>query len=129
MYAGHFCLPDLGPIGANGLANPRDFLSPVAAFEDRDVDYVLISKFGGSLFSTVMRSSPFNVVAWHGNYVPYKYNLERFVTMNSVSVDHPDPSIYTGGNCHYLRLQVAIDACVRVCSAHMPHGHARGCAG
>jgi homogentisate 1,2-dioxygenase len=78
IYAGHFQLPDLGPIGANGLANPRDFLAPVAAYEDRDVQYVLLNKFGGRLFSTTKSHSPFNVVAWHGNYYPYKYDLAQF---------------------------------------------------
>ena len=78
IYGGHFTLPDLGPIGANGLANPRDFLAPVAAYEDRDVDYVLITKYGGKLFSTTKAHSPFNVVAWHGNYYPYKYDLALF---------------------------------------------------
>ena len=153
LFAGHFQLPDLGPIGANGLANPRDFLAPVAAYEDRDVDYVVVNKFGGRLFSSLKAHSPFNVVAWHGNYYPYKYDLSQFnvraqlhaqptrrrrvgarlraraprrqltaappcpaapgahpppyrppeplppppdpQTMNSVSFDHPDPSIYT----------------------------------
>lgn len=99
IYSGHFTLPDLGPIGANGLANPRDFLVPVAAYEDRDVDYVVVNKFGGRLFSTTQHHSPFDVVAWHGNYVPYKYDLTKFNTMNSVSFDHPDPSIYTVLTC------------------------------
>lgn len=99
LYNGHFQLPDLGPIGSNGLANPRDFLFPVAAYEDRDVDYVVINKYGGHMFSSVMHHSPFNVVAWHGNYCPYKYDLSRFNTMNSVSYDHPDPSIYTVLTC------------------------------
>lgn len=99
VYGGHFQLPDLGPIGANGLANARDFLYPVAAYEDRDVEYVLVNKFGGRFFSALMKHSPFNVVAWHGNYAPYKYNLEHFNTMNSVSFDHPDPSIYTVLTC------------------------------
>lgn len=78
LLGGHFKLPDLGPIGSNGLANARDFLYPVAAFEDRDVEYVVVNKFGGRLFSTMMAHSPFDVVAWHGNYAPYKYNLEHF---------------------------------------------------
>lgn len=99
IFDGHFQLPDLGPIGSNGLANSRDFLTPKAHFEDRDVDYVLVNKFGGHLFSTLMHHSPFDVVAWHGNYAPYKYNLELFNTMNSVSFDHPDPSIYTVLTC------------------------------
>ncbi|RQM28025.1 hypothetical protein B5M09_000351 [Aphanomyces astaci] len=99
VYNRHFILPDLGPIGANGLANPRDFEHPVAWYEDRDVDFTVIGKFGGKLFSAHMNHSPFDVVAWHGNYVPYKYNLDLFCTMNSVNYDHPDPSIYTVLTC------------------------------
>lgn len=99
VYNRHFVLPDLGPIGANGLANPRDFEHPVAAWEDRECEYLVVNKFGGRMFSARMAFSPFNVVAWHGNYVPYKYNLDHFCTMNSVSFDHPDPSIYTVLTC------------------------------
>lgn len=95
LFKGHFQLPDLGPIGANGLANARDFLTPVAAFEDRDVAFTVVNKFGGSWFTCELGHCPYDVVAWHGNYAPYKYDLERFCTMNSVSFDHPDPSIYT----------------------------------
>ncbi len=94
-YAGHFRLPDLGPIGANGLANPRDFETPVAWFEDKEGEFELTAKFGGNLWTTEIKSSPLNVVAWHGNYAPYKYDLRRFNTIGSVSFDHPDPSIYT----------------------------------
>ncbi|KAF4321843.1 hypothetical protein BBO99_00003933 [Phytophthora kernoviae] len=99
VYNRHFILPDLGPIGANGLANPQDFESPSAAYEDRDCDYLVVNKFGGEMFSARMAFSPFNIVAWHGNYVPYKYNLDKFCTMNSVSYDHPDPSIYCVLTC------------------------------
>ena len=98
LFKGHFELPNLGPIGANGLANPRDFLCPVAAYEDIDGDGVgveLLQKFHGKLFSAKMDHSVFDVVAWHGNYYPYKYDLNRFVTINTVSFDHPDPSIFT----------------------------------
>jgi homogentisate 1,2-dioxygenase len=94
-YAAHFRLPDLGPIGANGLANPRDFETPVAWFEDLDGDFELVAKFGGNLWTTEIKSSPLNVVAWHGNYAPYKYDLRRFNTIGSISFDHPDPSIFT----------------------------------
>lgn len=74
---------------ANGLAQPRDFLTPTAWFEDRDVDnYEIISKFQGVLFKALQNHSPFDVVAWHGNYAPYKYNLARFMVINSVSFDH-----------------------------------------
>jgi homogentisate 1,2-dioxygenase len=87
-------LPDLGPIGANGLANPRDFLTPVAAYEDRAGRFELLAKFAGSLWSAPLGHSPLDVVAWHGNNAPYKYDLRRFNTMGSVSYDHPDPSIF-----------------------------------
>jgi homogentisate 1,2-dioxygenase len=94
-YGGLFRLPDLGPIGANGLANPRDFLTPVAAYEDREGDFEMVSKFLGNLWSAQIGHSPLDVVAWHGNYAPYKYDLTRFNTINTVSFDHPDPSIFT----------------------------------
>lgn len=94
-YGHPFVIPDKGPIGANGLANPRDFLSPVAAFEDRDEKFTLIAKFAGNLWKTTLDHSPLNVVAWHGNYAPYKYDLKNFNTINTVSFDHPDPSIFT----------------------------------
>jgi homogentisate 1,2-dioxygenase len=94
-YGPQFRLPDLGPIGANGLANPRDFLAPVAAFEDRDGEFHIISKFLGNLWTAEINHSPLDVVAWHGNYVPYKYDLATFNCINTVSFDHPDPSIYT----------------------------------
>ena len=94
-YGSAFRLPDLGPIGSNGLANPRDFLSPVAAFEDISEPTTLIAKFSGQLWSTELDHSPLDVVAWHGNLAPYKYNLARFMAVNSVTFDHPDPSIFT----------------------------------
>ncbi len=87
-------LPDLGPIGANGLANPRDFLSPVAWYEDREGSFELVAKFMGNLWAAEIGHSPLDVVAWHGNYAPYKYDLRRFNTIGSVSYDHPDPSIF-----------------------------------
>jgi homogentisate 1,2-dioxygenase len=89
-----FRLPDLGPIGSNGLANPRDFLTPVAAYEDLDSPHELIAKFDGALWRADMTHSPLDVVAWHGNYAPYKYDLRRFNTIGSISFDHPDPSIF-----------------------------------
>ncbi|WP_142846437.1 homogentisate 1,2-dioxygenase [Telmatospirillum sp. J64-1] len=93
-YGALFRLPDLGPIGANGLANPRDFLTPVAAYEDREGRFELVAKFMGNLWSTEIGHSPLDVVAWHGNYAPYKYDLRRFNTIGSISYDHPDPSIF-----------------------------------
>lgn len=114
VYDDHFHLPNLGPIGksdlfkkknlsplllsltndyiflgANGLANPRDFLTPTAWFEDVEVkNYKVISKFQGAFFQAIQHHSPFDVVAWHGNYVPYKYDLDKFMVINSVSFDH-----------------------------------------
>ncbi|WP_018971594.1 homogentisate 1,2-dioxygenase [Rudaea cellulosilytica] len=88
-------LPDLGPIGSNCLANARDFLTPVAAYEDVDGEFELIAKFQGHLWSAKIDHSPLDVVAWHGNYAPYKYDLRRFNTIGSISYDHPDPSIFT----------------------------------
>jgi homogentisate 1,2-dioxygenase len=90
-----FRLPGLGPIGANGLANPRDFFTPTAWFEERDEPTELVQKFQGSLWSTKLGHSPLDVVAWHGNHVPYKYDLAKFNAMGSVSFDHPDPSLGT----------------------------------
>ncbi len=94
-YGALFKLPDLGPIGANGLANPRDFQTPVASYEDREGGFKLIAKFCGNLWEAEIGHSPLDVVAWHGNYAPYKYDLTRFNTINTVSFDHPDPSIFT----------------------------------
>ena len=87
-------LPDLGPIGSNGLANPRDFLIPVAAYEDRDGDFELVAKFQGHLWRAGIGHSPLDVVGWHGNYAPCKYDLRRFNAIGSISFDHPDPSIF-----------------------------------
>lgn len=94
-FGAAFRIPDLGIIGANGLANPRDFLSPCAAYEDKQGDYQLLVKFQGRLWSSPLAHSPLDVVAWHGNYAPYKYDLALFNTIGSVSFDHPDPSIFT----------------------------------
>jgi homogentisate 1,2-dioxygenase len=93
---GHpFRLPDLGPIGSNGLANPRDFEVPAAAFEDRDEPTEILQKYLGSLWTTTLDHSPLDVVGWHGNYAPWRYDLNRFNTIGTVSFDHPDPSIFT----------------------------------
>jgi homogentisate 1,2-dioxygenase len=94
-YGLGFRLPDLGPIGANGLANSRDFLTPVAAYEDREGSFEVIAKFLGKLWRAQFDHSPLDVVAWHGNYAPYKYDMARFNCINTVSFDHPDPSIFT----------------------------------
>ena len=94
-YGAPFRLPELGPIGANGLANPRDFLSPLAWYEDRQSAATLITKFGGHLFACPLDHSPLDVVAWHGTHVPYKYDLRNFMVIGTVSFDHPDPSIFT----------------------------------
>jgi homogentisate 1,2-dioxygenase len=90
-----FRLPDLGPIGANGLANPRHFEVPQAAFENTDQTYRVVAKIGGKFFTSHMKGSPFDVVGWNGNYAPYKYDLRKYNTINTVSFDHPDPSIFT----------------------------------
>ena len=94
-YGAHFRLPELGPIGSNGLANARDFRAPVAAFEDTPGAYELVKKFGGRLWRAPLQHSPFNVVAWHGNLAPVKYDTANFMTIGSISFDHPDPSIFT----------------------------------
>ncbi|MEO8628196.1 MAG: homogentisate 1,2-dioxygenase, partial [Betaproteobacteria bacterium] len=93
-YGALLRLPDLGPIGSNGLANPRDFLTPKACYEDREGRFELIAKFMGHLWIAEIGHSPLDVVAWHGNYAPYKYDLRRFNTIGSISYDHPDPSIF-----------------------------------
>ncbi|KZZ99447.1 homogentisate 1,2-dioxygenase [Moelleriella libera RCEF 2490] len=104
LYQGHFNLPELGPIGSNGLANARDFLAPVAHFsqdfgptahEGGGNEYTVTVKFNNALFETTQGHTPFDVVAWQGNYYPYKYDLGRFNTMGTISFDHPDPSIFT----------------------------------
>ena len=93
-YGPAFRLPDLGPIGSNGLAHARDFLTPVAAYEDIDGPHELVAKFMGHLWTAQMDHSPIDVVAWHGNHAPYKYDLRRFNAIGSISHDHPDPSIF-----------------------------------
>jgi homogentisate 1,2-dioxygenase len=94
-YGALFRLPELGPIGANGLANPRDFLTPIAGYEDWEGEFELVQKYLGSLWTTILDHSPLDVVAWHGNLVPWKYDLGRFNTIGTVSFDHPDPSLLT----------------------------------
>ncbi len=94
-YGGTFTLPERGPIGANCLANPRDFLTPVAAYEDIDAPSRLYVKWGGAMWVTDLEHSPLDVVAWHGNYVPYKYDLRRFSPVGPLLFDHADPSIFT----------------------------------
>jgi homogentisate 1,2-dioxygenase len=88
-------LPERGPIGANGLANERDFLSPHAAFEERNHQVQVVNKFGGNLWAADYDHSPLDVVAWHGNYVPYKYDTANFMVIGTITFDHPDPSIFT----------------------------------
>jgi homogentisate 1,2-dioxygenase len=94
-YGNPLTLPDRGPIGANCLANPRDFLAPVAHYEDREGPHTLVVKWGGELYRAEVGHSPLDVVAWHGNYLPYKYDLRRFSPVGAVLFDHPDPSIFT----------------------------------
>ena len=95
IFKGHFTLPELGVIGANGLANPRDFEIPVACFEDKDCEFTVINKFHSKFFSCKYKSSIFNTVAWHGNYYPFKYHLDKYNTIGTISFDHPDPYIFT----------------------------------
>jgi homogentisate 1,2-dioxygenase len=94
-YGGAFSLPERGPIGANCLANPRDFMTPAAAYEDRETTSELTLKWGGTLWRTEIGQSPLDVVAWHGNYAPYKYDLRRYSPVGPVLYDHADPSIFT----------------------------------
>jgi homogentisate 1,2-dioxygenase len=94
-YGAPFRLPELGPIGSQGLAQTRDFQAPVAAFEDRSGRFEVVAKFQGRLWAGEFRHSPLDVAAWHGDYVPYRYDLARFMALNSVSFDHADPSIFT----------------------------------
>jgi homogentisate 1,2-dioxygenase len=94
-HGAHFSLPYRGPIGANGLANERDFLTPTAKYEDNATSHKQYAKYGEKLFVMELDRSPFDAVAWHGNYAPYKYDLRKFNTINTVSYDHPDPSIFT----------------------------------
>jgi len=94
-FGAAFTLPERGPIGANGLANERDFLAPAAAYEDGATAVQVVQKFGGNLWAADYDHSPLDVVGWHGNYVPYKYDTARFMTIGTISFDHPDPSIFT----------------------------------
>jgi len=94
-YGAHFRLPELGPIGSHGLAQKRDFLAPVAAFEDKQGKCEVVAKFLGNLWASELGHSPLDVVAWHGNCAPYKYDLANFMVINTVSFDHADPSIFT----------------------------------
>ena len=94
-YGPAFTLPERGPIGANGLANERDFQAPVAAYEDLTEPVQVVQKFGGNLWAADYDHSPLDVVAWHGDYTPYRYDLAAFMTIGTISYDHPDPSIFT----------------------------------
>ncbi|HEX4062130.1 MAG TPA: homogentisate 1,2-dioxygenase [Streptosporangiaceae bacterium] len=94
-YGALFTLPERGPIGANGLANERDFLAPVAAYEEDRRAVQVVEKFGGNLWAADYDHSPLDVVAWHGDYTPYKYDLANFMVIGTISFDHPDPSIFT----------------------------------
>ena len=94
-YGGALTLPERGPIGANCLVNPRDFLTPVAAYENRDAPGKMYVKRGGALWVTEIDRSPLDVVAWHGNYAPYKHDVRRYLPVGPVLFDHSDPSIFT----------------------------------
>ncbi|KAF9437505.1 hypothetical protein BGZ76_000438 [Entomortierella beljakovae] len=108
VFNGTWTIPDLGPIGSNGLANPRDFQTPIAHFVDEEKPFRIFNKYGGHIFVATQDHSPFNVVAWHGNYAPFKYNLAHFNVINSVSYDHIDPSIFTVLTCKSEKPGVAI---------------------
>jgi len=108
VYNGRFELPDLGPIGSNGLASPRDFEIPTASFEDRSCDFTVVNKYQGHLFQRKQDFSSYNVVAWHGNYAPYRYDLEKFMVINATAFDHADPSIFTVLTCKSLEVGVAV---------------------
>jgi len=95
LYRGHFRPIERGPIGSNGMANERDFLTPVAFFEDKTCDFKVYCKFIGKFFTSEYDRSVFDVVAWHGNYVPFKYNIKHYNTIGTITFDHPDPSIFT----------------------------------
>lgn len=99
IFSGHLRLPELGPIGANGLANARDFLIPSAWFEDFEGNYAVVNKFSGELFEFTLNHSVFDTVAWHGTYYPFKYDLRNYNAMNTVTYDHPDPCIFTVLTC------------------------------
>ncbi len=94
-YGAKFTLPNRGPIGANCLANPRDFKTPTAAFEDKESACRVTVKWCGKFYQCVIDHSPLDVVAWHGNYAPYKYDLRRFAPIGALAFDHPDPSIFS----------------------------------
>jgi homogentisate 1,2-dioxygenase len=94
-YGGAFTLPERGPIGANCMANQRDFLAPVAAYEDREAPHRVTVKWGGVFWTSEIGHSPLDVVAWHGNYAPYKYDLRRYSPVGPILFDHADPSIFT----------------------------------
>ncbi len=94
-YGQKFDVPGRGPIGANCMANPRDFKAPVAAYEDREVPSTVTVKWCGQFHRTNIEQSPLDVVAWHGNYAPYKYDLTTYCPVGAILFDHPDPSIFT----------------------------------
>jgi homogentisate 1,2-dioxygenase len=99
IFKGHFELPGLGPIGANGLANQRDFEVPVAWYEDKEEPHEIVNKFLNKFYTGKMDHSPFDVVGWHGSYSPFKYDLRKYNVINTVSYDHLDPSIFTVLTC------------------------------
>jgi homogentisate 1,2-dioxygenase len=95
IFKSHFVLPELGVIGSNGLANARDFEIPIAWYEDKECNFTVISKYMSKFFTCDYKYSVFNTVSWWGNYVPFKYNLDKYNTIGTISYDHPDPSIFT----------------------------------
>ncbi len=108
-FSNHFELPELGPIGSNGLANPRDFQYPVAKYTfDVESVWKIWTKFDGKVYEASQNHTPFDVVAWHGSHLPYKYDLGKFNTIGSISYDHPDPSIFTVLTCQSNQAGTAV---------------------
>ena len=95
LFNGHYRLPERGLVGANGLADERHFRAPVASFEDLEAPYEIVHKQGGDLWRTTVNASPFDVVAWHGRYAPFKFDLMDFNAYWGANWDHSDPSILT----------------------------------
>ena len=95
VFGQHFTLPELGPIGANGLANPEHFEYPTAWFEDKKEEWTIINKYIGEMFEAKSDFSPYDVVGWKGSYSAYKYDMSKYNTIGSISYDHPDPCIFT----------------------------------
>lgn len=96
IFAGHFQLPERGPIGANGLVDERHFRGPTPYYEDRLAPgFRMTHKFGGALSEATQDHSPFDVVGWHGAYLPLAYRFSAFSPVSNTAFDHTDPSAFT----------------------------------